>query len=66
MPLTKDDFKNAAVAGTAIVNNLTALIANSLPAAQKKAFADVADDAKEHAEHIVANAGNIICALLIR
>ena len=57
--LTKDDSKNAAAAGNAIVANLAALDANSLPAAQKKAFADVADDAKEHAEHIGANAGKL-------
>ncbi len=57
--LTKDDSKNAAAAGNAIVANLAALDANSLPAVQKKAFADVADDAKEHAEHIAANAGKI-------
>lgn len=57
--LTKDDSKNAAAAGQAIVANLAALDANSLPAAQKKAFADVADDAKEHAEHIAANAGKL-------
>jgi hypothetical protein len=32
---------------------------SSLKAADKKAFDDIADDAKEHAEHIGANAGNI-------
>ncbi len=57
--LTKDDSKNAAAAGAGIVSNLIALNANSLPAAQKKAFTDVADDAKEHAEHIGANAGKL-------
>ena len=57
--LTKDDSKNAAAAGIGIVSNLAALDANSLPAAQKKAFTDVADDAKEHAEHIGANAGKL-------
>ncbi len=57
--LTKDDSKNAAAAGNAIVANLAALEANSLPAAQKKVFTDVADDAKEHAEHIGANAGKL-------
>lgn len=57
--LTKDDSKNAAAAGNAIVANLAALDANSLPAAQKKVFTDVAEDAKEHAEHIAANAGKL-------
>lgn len=57
--LTKDDSKNAAAAGNAIVANLAALDANSLLAAQKKVFTDVADDAKEHAEHIAANAGKL-------
>ena len=56
---TKDDSKNAAVAANAIVAKLAALNANSLPPTQKKVFTDVADDAKEHAEHIAANAGKI-------
>lgn len=57
--LTKDDTKSAAAAGNAIVANLAGLDANNLPAAQKKAFTDVADDAKEHSEHIGNNAGKL-------
>ncbi|MEO5945418.1 MAG: DUF3347 domain-containing protein [Chitinophagaceae bacterium] len=57
--LTKDDSKTAATAGEAIVANLATLDANSLPAAQKKAFTDVAGDAKEHSEHIGANSGKL-------
>ena len=33
--------------------------ANSLTASQKKEYLDIADDAKEHAEHIGDNAGKI-------
>ena len=57
--LTKDDSKTAATAGNAIVANLATLDPNSLPATQKKAFTDVADDAREHSEHIGANAGKL-------
>jgi uncharacterized protein DUF3347 len=57
--LTKDDAKSAAAAGDAILADLNSLDPNSLPADQKKAFLDVADDAKEHAEHIGANAGKL-------
>lgn len=57
--LTKDDTKGAAAAGNAIVANLAGLDANSLPAQQKKVFTDVADDAKEHSEHIGNNAGKL-------
>ena len=57
--LTKDDPKMAADAGSALVADLSGLDPNSLPADKKKAFLDVADDAKEHAEHIRDNAGNL-------
>jgi hypothetical protein len=57
--LTKNDAKSAAEAGNAIVAELNSLDANSLPADQKQNFLDIADDAKEHAEHIGDNAGNI-------
>jgi hypothetical protein len=57
--LTNDDAKSAAEAGNAMVANLNGLDPNSLPADQKKAFLDVADDAKEHAEHIGANASKL-------
>ncbi len=57
--LTKDDAKSAAAAGNAIVTNLSSLDANSLRVAQKNAYTEIADDAKEHAEHIGSNAGKI-------
>jgi hypothetical protein len=57
--LTKDDGKAAANAGKAIVVALSKLDANTLDAAKKKAFTDVADDTKENAEHIGDNAGKI-------
>lgn len=57
--LTKDDPKIAAEAGSAVVADLNGLDPNNLPADQKKVFQDVADDAKEHAEHIRDNAGSL-------
>ncbi|MFM9909222.1 MAG: DUF3347 domain-containing protein [Chitinophagaceae bacterium] len=57
--LTRDDAKAAADAGKAIVIAMAKLDVNTLDAAKKKAFTDVADDAKEHAEHIGDNAGKI-------
>ncbi len=57
--LTKDDSKNAAAAGNSIVASLASLDANSLSASQKKAFTEIADDAKEHSEHIGSNAGKL-------
>jgi hypothetical protein len=57
--LTKDDDKTAAQAGNSLVNAIAAVDKISLTAEQSKIFADVADDAKEHAEHIGSNAGNI-------
>ena len=57
--LTKDDTKSAAAAGNAIAANLAGLDANSLPVAQKNAYTEIADDTKEHSEHIGANAGKI-------
>lgn len=57
--LTKDDDKNAAQAGNRLVEAIAAVDKVSLSAEQSKVFTDVADDAKEHAEHIGSNAGNI-------
>ena len=57
--LTKDDDKNAAQAGNRLVEAIAAINKASLTAEQSKVFAEVADDAKEHAEHIGSNAGNI-------
>ncbi len=57
--LTKDDAKAAAIAGDAMVADFANLDVNALSAAEKKIFTDVADDAKEHAEHIGSNAAKI-------
>lgn len=57
--LTKDDDKTAAQAGKSLVEAMAAVDEASLSAEQSKVFTDIADDAKEHAEHIGANAGNI-------
>lgn len=57
--LTKDDTKTAVEAGKGIVANLEGLNANNLPADQKRILLDIADDAKEHAEHIGDNAGKL-------
>ncbi|MBC7567109.1 MAG: DUF3347 domain-containing protein [Pedobacter sp.] len=57
--LAKDNDKDAAEGG----NNLVKAIGNvdqaSLTVQQSKVFKDISDDAKEHAEHIGSNAGNI-------
>ena len=57
--LAKDDDKGAADAGNQLLKALNDFDQSSLKEADKKAFADIADDAKEHAEHIGMNAGNI-------
>jgi hypothetical protein len=57
--LAKDDDKDAAEAGKGMVQAMASFDRKSLPAEQGKVFLDVADDIKEHAEHIGANAGNI-------
>ena len=57
--LTKDDDKTAARAGKSLVEAMSVVDKASLSAEQSKVFTDIADDAKEHAEHIGANAGNI-------
>lgn len=57
--LTKDDAKTAADAGKAIVVAMSKLDVSTLDIAKKKAYMDVADDAKEQSEHIGDNAGKI-------
>lgn len=57
--LTRDDDKNAALAGNSLVKALVSIDKSAMPTEQAKVFADVFDDAKEHAEHIGSNAGNI-------
>jgi ABC-type transport system substrate-binding protein len=57
--LAKDNGKDAATAGNAIVATLATVDMKSLSATQMKSYMDIADDLKEHAEHIGANAGKI-------
>ncbi|CAM4205160.1 Protein of unknown function [Pedobacter westerhofensis] len=57
--LTKDDDKTAAQAAKSLVEAINVVDKASLSTEQSKVFTDIADDAKEHAEHIGSNAGNI-------
>ncbi len=57
--LTKDDSKAAAKAGKNLYATFNAVNLNSIDAKLKAEYLDIADDAKEHAEHIGANGGNI-------
>lgn len=57
--LANDDGKEAASAGKAMVTALREIDKAKLDAEQKKVLEDIEDDAKEHAEHIAANAGKI-------
>ncbi len=56
---TKDNSTDAATAGTTLEAAFTNFDNTSLAADQKKTFEDIADDAREHAEHIGKNGGNI-------
>lgn len=57
--LSQDNDKDAADAGKNLAQAISTLDKASLSEGQSKTFAAIADDAKEHAEHIGANAGNI-------
>jgi hypothetical protein len=57
--LAKDNGKDAATAGNAIVAKLATIDMKSISKEQMKSYMDLADDLKEHAEHIGANAGKI-------
>ncbi len=57
--LTTDNDKDAAAAGSEMVAAFSSFDKKSLTQEQSKAYADIQDDAKEHAEHIEANVGNI-------
>lgn len=57
--LVKDDSKGAANAGKALYATLNTLDSKSLDAKLKKEYVDIAEDAKEHAEHIGDNSGKI-------
>lgn len=57
--LTNDNTNGAATAGTSLEATFKNFDKSGLTAAQKKIFEDVEDDAREHAEHIGKNGGNI-------
>lgn len=57
--LAKDNGQDAATAGNAIVATLAKVDMKSLSEIQMKGYMVIADDLKEHAEHIGANAGKI-------
>lgn len=57
--LTKDDSNGAADAGKTFVETLTKLDMTNLSGEQMKSYMEIADDAKEHAEHIGSNGGKI-------
>lgn len=57
--LTKDDTKGAAIAGKALYATFKSVNVESINPKSKAAYLDIADDAKEHTEHIAANAGDI-------
>jgi len=57
--LTKDNTNDAATAGKSLESAFKNFDQSALTAEQKKSYADIEDDAREHAEHIGANAGNI-------
>ncbi|CAF3291876.1 unnamed protein product, partial [Rotaria sp. Silwood2] len=54
--LAKDNGQDAAAAGNAMVATLAKVDMKNIPEQQMKSYMDVADDIKEHAEHIGANA----------
>ena len=56
---TKDNTNDAATAGKTLQAAFINFDTKTLSAQQQKIFADIADDAKEHAEHIGANGGKI-------
>jgi protein involved in sex pheromone biosynthesis len=57
--LAKDNGQDAATAGNAIVATLAKVDMKSLSDVQMKSYMNIADDLKEHAEHIGANPGKI-------
>ena len=57
--LAGDKTKDAATAGIALETAFKKFDNEDLSPQQKKVYEDIEDDAREHAEHIGANAGNI-------
>ncbi len=56
---TKDNTNDAATAGTVLEKAFQNFDTTDLSASQKGVFEDIAEDAKEHGEHIGKNGGNI-------
>jgi hypothetical protein len=56
---TKDNTNDAAAAGTALEVAFQNFDTTGLSTPQRNVFDDIADDAKEHGEHIGKNGGNI-------
>ncbi len=54
-----DNSSDAGKAGKAVETAFKTFNTSALSVEQKKKFVEIADDAKEHAEHIGANVGNI-------
>ncbi|MGJ1447003.1 DUF3347 domain-containing protein [Sphingobacterium spiritivorum] len=57
--LVSDDDKAAASAGKKLFATLNKVDMKAIPADKHKKYMEIADDAKEHAEHIGENVGNI-------
>jgi hypothetical protein len=57
--LAKDNDKHAASSGKALENAFTSFNKSALAPDKEKIYTDIAESAKEHAEHIAANVGNI-------
>lgn len=57
--LAKDDSKGAATASKELYSTFKNVKSDKIEAKFKKEYADIADDAKEHAEHIGDNSGKI-------
>ncbi|MDB5154294.1 MAG: cobalt transporter [Mucilaginibacter sp.] len=57
--LAKDNSSDAATAGTALADGFEKFDKSTLTATQKKSFEDIADDAKEMAQHIGKSAGKL-------
>lgn len=57
---TSDNDKDAAAAGMEMVAGFASFDTKSLTPEQSKAYMDIQEAAKEHAEHIGSNIGNIV------
>jgi hypothetical protein len=57
--LVNDNSKEAANSGNALVATIGKVDMNSISKEQMKGYMDIADDAKEHAEHIGSNGDDI-------